>query len=109
MLFGARSPYGIESGLSALSTSELLVWLNALTDRTRLRILALLVEQDELCAQDLIVKLDLSQPAASRHLRQLTASGYITERWRDGSKCYQLNRARISDTVSALERFFKTS
>jgi ArsR family transcriptional regulator len=108
LLFGARSPHGIERGLSALSSSELLVRINALSDSTRLRMLALLVEHDELCAQDLIAKLDVSQPAASRHLRQLVASGYVTERWRDGSKCYQLNRARIADTIAALERFFQT-
>ncbi|HEU5087058.1 MAG TPA: metalloregulator ArsR/SmtB family transcription factor, partial [Roseiflexaceae bacterium] len=108
MLFGARSPEGIGRGASALNSSELLVRLGALADATRLRLLGLLVERGELCAQDLIVELDISQPAASRHLRQLVANSYVTERWRDGSKCYQLNQDRIADTIGALERFFKS-
>jgi len=105
VLFGARLPEGATAGASALSRSDLLVRLGALTDDTRLRILALLSQQDELCAQDIMVQLDLNQSAASRHLRQLSAAGYITERRRDVSKCYSLNRERIDDTFRALDLF----
>ncbi|HEU5103245.1 MAG TPA: metalloregulator ArsR/SmtB family transcription factor [Roseiflexaceae bacterium] len=105
ILFGARLPEGASAGPSALSRSDLLVRLNALTDDTRLRILALLAQQDELCAQDIMAQLDLNQSAASRHLRQLSAAGYITERRRDVAKCYTLNRERIGQTFRALDRF----
>ena len=105
VLFGARLPEGAPAGASALSRSDLLVRLGALTDDVRLRILSLLGQQDELCAQDIMVQLDLNQSAASRHLRQLSAAGYITERRRDVAKCYSLNRERINDTFRALERF----
>ena len=105
VLFGARLPEGAPAGASALSRSDLLVRLGALTDDTRLRILSLLSQQDELCAQDIMVQLDLNQSAASRHLRQLSAAGYITERRRDVAKCYSLNRERISGTFRALDRF----
>lgn len=104
IVFGARLPEGVRAGNSALSRSDLVVRLSALNDDTRLRMLALLGQQDELCAQDIMTILDLSQSAASRHLRQLSATGYITERRRDGAKCYSLNRDRIEDTFRALTR-----
>jgi ArsR family transcriptional regulator, arsenate/arsenite/antimonite-responsive transcriptional repressor len=106
VFFGARLPTDLRAGTSALSRSDLLVRLGALTDDTRLRILALLVERPELCAPDIMATLDLSQSAVSRHLRQLHAAGYVRERWHDGSKCYRLDRARIGDTLAALQQFF---
>jgi DNA-binding transcriptional ArsR family regulator len=105
VVFGARLPAGAHSGSSALSRSDLLVRLSALTDDTRLLILALLSQHDELCAQDIIARLDLSQSAASRHLRQLSATGYLIERRREGAKCYTLNRDRIDETFRALSQF----
>jgi ArsR family transcriptional regulator, arsenate/arsenite/antimonite-responsive transcriptional repressor len=91
----------------ALSRSELLVRLSALADDTRLQILELLTQHDELCAQDVIEMLDLSQSAASRHLRQLTATGYLLERRREVAKCYSLNPQRVDDTLRALKRFLR--
>jgi DNA-binding transcriptional ArsR family regulator len=105
IVFGARLPEGAWPGSSALSRSELLVRLGALTDDTRLQIMSLLSQNDELCAQDIMNRLDLSQSAASRHLRQLTATGYLVERRRAGEKCYTLNRDRIGDTFRALGQF----
>jgi len=81
--------------------------LSALADDTRLRILELLTKHDELCAQDVIEMLDLSQSAASRHLRQLTATGYLIERRREVAKCYSLNPQRVDDTLHALKRFLR--
>lgn len=105
--FGARPPKNAKVKSTALSRSELLVRLNALADETRLKMLELLTENDELCAQDFITGLDLSQSSASRHLRQLTASGYVSERRRDVAKCYSLNPDRIDDTIQALKGFLK--
>lgn len=105
IVFGARQPEGAKSRSAALSRSELLVQLTALADDIRLRILELLTEHEELCAQDIITMLDLSQSSASRHLRQLTASGYITERRREVSKCYTLNLSRVDNTLHALKTF----
>lgn len=108
MLFGAHLPDGARVESSALTRSELLVRMSALTDDTRLRILELLAKRDELCAQDIITLLDLSQPACSRHLKQLTATGYIRERRRDTNKCYSLNRERLDETCQLMERFLNT-
>jgi len=102
--FGARSPSGFEGISSQLNRSQLLVWLNALADDTRLSILELIATEGEICAQDIIARFDLSQSSASRHLRQLRAAGYLTERRRDGAnKCYSLNSARVEEMISALK------
>lgn len=107
LIYGARLPEGIRAArpASALSRAELVVRFSALADDTRLRILALLGEQGELCAQDIITALDLSQSAASRHLTQLSATGYLIERRQENAKCYRLNPERITATLDALQRF----
>jgi DNA-binding transcriptional ArsR family regulator len=107
IIFGARLPKGAKIEAPALSRSELMVQLSALADDTRLRILELISEHGELCAQDVITLLDLSQSSASRHLRQLTATGYLIERRQEVSKCYTLNMARFEDTVQALRKFVR--
>lgn len=109
LIFGARLPAGARVQSPALSRSELLVRLNALADDTRLQILELLTQHEELCAQDIITMLDLSQSSASRHLRQLTATGYLIERRREVAKCYSLNTDRVEDTLRELRRFLKTT
>ncbi|OGI38411.1 MAG: hypothetical protein A2V91_01955 [Candidatus Muproteobacteria bacterium RBG_16_64_10] len=52
----------------------------ALSDATRLRILALLAAEDELCVCDLTRVLKLSQPMISRHLAFLREVGVVTDR-----------------------------
>lgn len=103
---GARLPEGTQSDSSAVSRSELLVRLSALADDNRLRILEVIARQGEMCAQDVITELHFSQSAASRHLRQLSATGYLNERTRHGAKCYTLNTERVDQTLEALRHFF---
>lgn len=105
VLYGARLPRGVQVPSSALSRSELLIRMNALADDTRLRILEMLTKQDEICAQDIIEALNLSQSSVSRHLSQLSATGFLIERRRDVNKCYSLNVDRVVDTVRALTNF----
>ncbi|GAB4516290.1 MAG: hypothetical protein OHK0046_21390 [Anaerolineae bacterium] len=107
VVFGARMPEGVDAKSAALSRSEMLIRLSALADDTRLIILEILTQHDELCAQDIINMLNLSQSSASRHLRQLTATGFLTERRRDVAKCYSLNTERIDSTLTALKHFMK--
>lgn len=109
IIFGARLPEGTQVSSPALTRSDLLIRLSAVADDTRLSILNLLTQHDELCAQDIMARLDLSQSAASRHLRQLSATGYITEHRREGAKCYRLNRDRFRNTLRALEQFLELS
>jgi len=105
LLFGARQPQDAGEDAPELTRAELLVRLNALADDTRLNILRLVVEQGELRSQDIMNLLDLSQSGASRHLQQLTAAGFLHERRCGGAKCYQLNDARVDNTLQALGSF----
>jgi DNA-binding transcriptional ArsR family regulator len=104
LVFGARVPEGVAASSPTLSRSELLMRLNALADDTRLSILELLAGNESLSSQEIMQALNLSQSAASRHLLQLAATGYLATERREGSKFYQLNRDRIGDTFGALER-----
>ena len=51
----------------------------ALSDRTRLRILALLAQR-EVCVCEIHEALGIPQPTASRHLAYLRRSGLVTDR-----------------------------
>jgi DNA-binding transcriptional ArsR family regulator len=103
VVFGVRVPEGVSASSPELSRSELLMRLNALADETRLRILELLSGGEDLNSQEIMERLDLSQSAASRHLRQLAATGYLSVERREGAKTYRLNRERIDDTFGALK------
>jgi ArsR family transcriptional regulator len=52
----------------------------AFADRTRLRILNLLRERDEICVCDLMRVLDLPQAKVSRHLAYLRKAGLVAGR-----------------------------
>jgi ArsR family transcriptional regulator len=106
ILFSARLPEGLPRSASVLSRSELLVRLTALADETRLSILAITNERDQICSQELIDILQMSQSSVSRHLRQLSASGFLREHRTEAGKCYTLNQERIKDTLGALELLF---
>jgi DNA-binding transcriptional ArsR family regulator len=107
VIFGAKMPQGAQTESPLLDRSELLVQLNALADENRLQILKLLYQHEELFAQDIINMLGLSQSSASRHLRQLTATGCVVERRKDVAKCYTLNFQRIDETTRALKHYIR--
>jgi ArsR family transcriptional regulator len=52
----------------------------ALADETRLRILALLLSEGELCVCDIIAALKLPQSTVSRHLARLRNAGWVIDR-----------------------------
>ncbi|HEX8961095.1 MAG TPA: metalloregulator ArsR/SmtB family transcription factor [Geobacteraceae bacterium] len=58
----------------------------SLDDETRLRILALLLEEGELCVCDLMAVLQLPQSTVSRHLSLLKSAGWLKDR-REGVWC----------------------
>lgn len=70
----------------------------ALSDETRLRILALLAA-GELCVCDLMAILDLPQSTVSRHLAYLRNSGLVADR-REGVWMYY----RLTDSSEGLKR-----
>lgn len=105
VLFGARLPKGVQFHAPDLSRAEILVRLNAMSDNNRLRILKLISEEGEQRSQGIISELELSQSTVSRHLNQLCAAGYLSERRCNGSKCYKLNAERVTDTLQAISNF----
>jgi len=58
-------------------------FFKSLADETRLKILWLLLAEEELCVCDVIGALRITQSKASRHLRYLYHLGWVTDR-RDG-------------------------
>ncbi len=109
VVFGARIPEGATVRSAALSRSDLFMRLSALADEMRLRILEVIALEGELGAKDIMDRLELSKSAASRHLRELTAHGYLIMRQQDVSKYYRLNPDRIDDTWQALRTFLRIS
>jgi DNA-binding transcriptional ArsR family regulator len=105
VVFGARLPEGSQYHAPDLSRTDILTRLSALSDDTRLRILKLVSEEGEKSSQDIMARLDLSQSSASRHLKQLSATGYLFERRCKGAKCYSLNPDRIEATLGAISLF----
>ncbi len=88
-----------------MGRAELRARFDALADETRLRILELLVQQDELSAQEIIAALNLSQSSVSRHLKQLISMKYLYERRGAGAnKTYRLSSFYFERTARALEQ-----
>jgi len=58
-------------------------FFKSLADETRLKILWLLLAEEELCVCDVVGALSITQSKASRHLRYLYHLGWVTDR-RDG-------------------------
>lgn len=70
----------------------------ALSDETRLQMVALLLERDDLCVCDFVGALGLSQSKASRHLRYLYHAGLVEDR-REGTWMHY----RISESMSTAQ------
>lgn len=64
----------------ATSTRALAGIFKALADETRLRMLALLLDQPELCVCHFERVLEITQSKASRHLRYLLNTGLLQDR-----------------------------
>ena len=107
VFFRARLPEGTAYYAPDLSRAEILVLLNALADDTRLRILQFIADEGEQRSQEIMQELDLSQSATSRHLKQLSATGYLSERRCEGAKCYELNEERVESLVGAISTFLR--
>ena len=105
IVFGARQPEDASVRIPELDRADIVARMSALADDTRLRILQMIAESEELRSQDIMEEVGLSQPSVSRYLTQLTATGYLQERRVNGSKVYALNRDRIEKTLKAVHKF----
>ena len=103
------------SGKSRAAIDELETVFKALADKTRLRILALL-GNNEVCVCHLHDSLGLPQPTVSRHLAYLRKSGLVAAR-RDGVWMhYQVSRSLspllqsiVGAAVAALQQLSATT
>ncbi|UCC64327.1 MAG: winged helix-turn-helix transcriptional regulator [Anaerolineae bacterium] len=106
VIFGAHLPAVATPRPAGLSRADILVQLRALADDTRLRILELLMAEGELSAQEIVTRLKLSKSGGSRHLSQLSATGFLVERQGPGkTKSYALNPARFREMQHFLEGY----
>ena len=98
IVYNARRPAGLRRApATILDQRELLERLKALADEVRLQILQLGRRQGEFTAAEIMEQFELSSSAASRHLRQLVATGLLEERRKGGvQKVYR----PVPDTVS---------
>jgi len=107
LVFGAQHADRFQGNSASLSRSELLTRLGALSDPTRLQILEMLMERDEMRSAEVMTELGLSQSSASRHLIQLCACNLLKEKRVANSKFYSINRDRIDDTLDLLASYFQ--
>ncbi|RJP48676.1 MAG: ArsR family transcriptional regulator [Anaerolineaceae bacterium] len=105
VIFGARTPDNAATRIPDLDRADIIARLSALADETRLQILQMVRNNEEMRAQEIIEATGLSQPSVSRYLGQLTATGYLQERRVNGAKAYSLNRGRITKTLKAVSAF----
>lgn len=102
-VFVRARPEDLPLRQAPVKRAELISPLSALADDTRLQILELLAQHDELLAQEIITALDLSQSSISRHLKQLRSAGFLQERRGDGAnKSYRLSLGRVEWTFRSL-------
>ena len=77
--------------------------LKALSDETRVRMLKLLLDREELCVCEIMQALEISQSRASRNLGILKDAGFLKDR-RDGQWVhYSINEEGLGDRSALLE------
>ena len=93
-----RAPFA----LSDTPTEPELVgkYFRALGDPTRVRILELLREHDELSVSDLVERLGQSQPKVSNHLACLRWCGFVRTRRDHPAVYYRIADARVSELLA---------
>jgi ArsR family transcriptional regulator len=74
-----------------MNTNELASLFKALSEPVRVRLVALLLQRDELCVCDLIDAMALSQSVVSRHLAYLRNHALVTASRRGVWMYYQIN------------------
>jgi ArsR family transcriptional regulator len=75
----------------------------ALGDETRLRIMAMLMDSEELCVCDIMAALQLPQSTVSRHLSSLRNAGLVNDRRQGVWMYYRVNReGRYAELKSLL-------
>ncbi len=86
---------------------QLIKVFKTLSDETKVRILKILQERDELCVCEIMQALNISQSRASRNLGILRDAGFVTDR-RDGLWVYySINKENINEYHQAMNELVK--
>jgi ArsR family transcriptional regulator len=75
----------------------------ALGDETRLRIMGLLIDREELCVCDIMAALDLPQSTVSRHLSNLRNAGLVNDRRQGVWMNYRITQQEIEHGAALFE------
>ncbi|MDD5454412.1 MAG: metalloregulator ArsR/SmtB family transcription factor [Candidatus Ratteibacteria bacterium] len=86
---------------------QLIKVFKALSDETRLRILKILQERDELCVCEIMQALNISQTRASRNLGILKDAGFITDRRKGLWVFYCVNKEKTNEYHTAINKLAK--
>ena len=86
---------------------QLLKVFKALSDETRLRILKVLQERDELCVCEIMQALGISESRTSRNLGMLKDAGFVTDRREGLWVHYSLNKEKLNDYHQVINRLMK--
>lgn len=86
---------------------DLAQFFKALSDETRLQIVALLLMKEELCVCDIENTLGMTQSKASRHLRYLMNSGILTDTRKNIWVYYSINKNLSSDEFAIIDALKK--
>ncbi|HRG03486.1 MAG: metalloregulator ArsR/SmtB family transcription factor [Paludibacteraceae bacterium] len=77
--------------------------LKAISNATRLRVISLLNESDELSVSQMVEELDCEQSLLSHHLTDMRARGVLNCR-KDGKNCfYSLKNKQITQILSCIQ------
>lgn len=108
IFFGARLPENSNFNAPLLDHHEIITKLTALSDRTRLQILKHISQVGARTSSQIISDLNLSQSAASRHLKQLSATGFLDEKRVQSGKSYNINNRRVRTTLESVTNYLIT-
>jgi ArsR family transcriptional regulator len=78
----------------------------ALSDPTRLEIIALLMESQNLCVNVIAEKTGMSQPAISQHLKVLKNAGFLEAKKMGMHVHYSINQKKAAEFISDVNNLF---
>ena len=83
--------------------------LKAVGDLKRMKIIKLLASnmQDTLCVTDVAIKLGISQPAASQHIKVLKNIGVLKENRKGFRVYYSINESVLFEIKKEIDSFFQ--
>ncbi len=86
---------------------QLIKVFKTLSDETKVRILKILQERDELCVCEIMQALNISQSRASRNLGILKDAGFVTDRRNGLWVYYSISKEKINEYHQAMNELME--